>query len=133
MTETSLFDRTGHPRVYIADDGSIYTWNGRAVAYVDGQNVYGWQGKHIGFFVDGILYDLRGRRVGFTRDNCPAATYPEWEKDAKVARPAKYRRHAAHARPALSTGYSDEELEAFVSQDGPDGPIVRKDANGTSE
>ena len=118
--ETTLYDSSGRLRVYIADsDGAIYTWNGNAVAYIDGETIYGWRGKHLGWFVGGILYDLHGHRVGFTRGTCPVATYAEPAKYAKYAQYAKYARYAAYARPAFSLGSSQQDLEAFVSQDAP--------------
>lgn len=93
--ETTLYDTTGRPRVYIVDESEpvIYTWRGRAVAYLDGETLYGWRGKHLGWFVAGILYDLQGRRVGFTRDQCPVIIYIESVKYVKYTQYTKSTRY----------------------------------------
>jgi len=48
--ETTLYDGTGRPVAYIADDSdnSIYLWSGHAVAYLVDSNVYGWNGTTLG-------------------------------------------------------------------------------------
>ena len=114
--EITLFDRKGHATAYIADDGegSIYTWDGHAVAYVNNEAVHGWNGRHLGWFIGGVLYDLHGLRSGFTRERCPVATYAEPAKYAKYAKYARYAAYAPYARPGLSSGYSDEDLEDLV-------------------
>lgn len=115
--EVTLYDAKGHPVAYVADDGenSIYLWDGHAVAYFDGETVHGWNGKHLGWYVGGVLYDLHGRRVGSIGEKCPFALYAEPAKYAKHAKYAKYARYAASARPALSSGYGSESLEAFLN------------------
>jgi len=116
--EITLFDGSGHPKAYIAeDDGhSKYLWSGHAVAYMVGENIYGWNGYHLGFFIDGVVYNLNGQRVGSVRERCPYATYAEPAKYAKYAKYAKCARSAAYAQPALSQYYSDETLESFLKQ-----------------
>ena len=117
--EQTLFDRSGRAQAYIAEDGegSIYTWDGHAVAYIDGENVFGWRGRHLGWFADGTVYDRSGRRVGFIREESPVAPYAEAAKYAKYAKYARSARQAAYARPALGMGYSDIDLLDFVKQD----------------
>jgi hypothetical protein len=118
--ETNLYDKTGRAKAYIADDSeTIYLWSGKAVAYIIDENVYGWKGKHIGWFVNGKLFDRRGKRIGFIPGNCPVATCAAPAKYAKHAKYAKSARHAAYARVALSTSNSEQELEAFLSQNAP--------------
>ncbi len=116
--ETTLFDGTGHPVAYVADDGenSIYLWSGHAVGYIVGELVYGWNGHHLGFFIDGVIYDTRAQRVGSIRDKCRYATYAEPAKYAKYAKYAKHARHAPYARPALSLSYSEQSFEAFLKE-----------------
>lgn len=116
--ETTLYDRSGKPAAYIADDSehSIYLWAGHAVAYVDGDNIYGWNGKHLGWFVGGVLYNLQGFRIGSVQEKCPYATFAEPAKYAKFAKHAKYAKDATSAPPALSASYSDDNLETFLKQ-----------------
>lgn len=119
--ETTLYDTTGRPRAYIADESEpvIYTWSGRAVAYLDGDVLYGWRGKHLGWFVDGILYDLQGQRVGFIRSQCPVVTYIESVKNVKYMKYTKSLRSSPSPRLSLAARNSGWELEAFVSQNAP--------------
>jgi hypothetical protein len=72
--ELSLFDSTGAPVAYIAiaDDHTIYLWDGKPVAYLspsgsDGWHVYGFAGDHLGWFEQGILCDHNGNAVGATK------------------------------------------------------------------
>ena len=119
--ETTIYDIHRRARIYLADDAekSIYTWDGHAVACLDGEQVYGWRGRHIGWFVDGILYDGAGYRVGFTAEACPEQTYAEPAKYSKHTHPKRFTRRDPHARPALSQGNSQQDLEAFIRQDAP--------------
>jgi len=117
--ETTLYDKGGHAVAYIANDGdsTIYLWNGRAVAYIyDNEKVYSWRGHHLGWFIDGIIYDKRGLRTGFLAETCPSALLAALAKMAKLAKNMKMARLAAYARPALSRGYSEEPLQAFLAQ-----------------
>ncbi len=98
-----------------ADDGeTIYTWNGHAVAYTDGENLYSWNGHHIGWYVHEVIYDLHGRRAGLRQANVRwRRTLPRLNT-LSTPDTQKYARHAAYARPALSTGYSDTPLLQFL-------------------
>lgn len=119
--ETTIYDAHRRPRIYIANDGddSIYTWDGHAVACLDGEHVFGWRGRHIGWFVDGILYDCQGYRVGFIAEAFPVPTFAEPAKYAKHAKTQRYARHAPHGRPEFSLGNAHQDLETFIRQDAP--------------
>lgn len=117
MAETTLYDTSGSPVAYIADDGeTIYTWHGQALTYLVDENLYGWNGLHLGWFVRGVVYDLRGRRAGFLSSTSPVATRALPAKRAKRAQRAKRARRAARARPALSTARSEAPLTALLEQ-----------------
>jgi hypothetical protein len=93
-------------------------WDGRAVAYLDGEVVHGWNGRHLGWFVEGILYDLHGKRVGFVREACPFVTRMEPVKCVKHVKYVKHVQHAAHVRAVLSTGNSEVDLGEFLKAGG---------------
>lgn len=116
--ETNLYDYQGYPIAYIEESPvrSIFTWDGYAVCYIDGEIVYGWNGEHIGWFVNGILYDTHGKRVGYTNGKCPAATKVLHAKSAKHAKPAKSARVAHHARPCFSASTMAVSLQDFLLQ-----------------
>ena len=119
--ETTIYDIHRRARIYLAEDAenSIYTWNGHAVAWLDGDEVYGWRGRHIGWFVDGILYDGTGYRVGFTAEKCPVAPYPEPAKFSRHTRTQRFTHSNPYARPTFSQGNSQQDLDAFIRQDAP--------------
>jgi len=116
--EITLYDNTGHPEAYIADDDerSIYLWSGDAVAYIQDEIVYGWNGYHLGYFHGGIVYDTNGRRVGSIREKCIYAVYAEYAKFAKYAKYAKYPQQPRNARPCFSATSSDKGLVEFLEQ-----------------
>jgi 4-fold beta-flower domain-containing protein len=119
--ETTVYDVHRRARIYLADDAenSIYTWDGHAVAWLDGEQVYGWRGRHLGWFVAGILYDGAGYRVGFTAETCPEETYAEPPKYAKHRHTQRFTHSAPYARPTLSQGNSSQDLDEFIRQDAP--------------
>jgi hypothetical protein len=119
--ETTIYDVHRRARIYLADDdhNAIYTWDGHAVAWLDGEQVYGWRGRHLGWFVDGILYDGAGFRVGFTAEACPEETYAEPSKYEKHRPTQRFTHSAPYARPAFSQGNSSQDLDAFIRQDAP--------------
>ena len=116
--EEALFDRSGCPVAYIADDGehSIYLWCGHAVAYLLGDCVFGWNGRHLGFFSYGVLCDIGGRRVGSTGASCQAATHAEPTKPAKHVKHVRYSRYEPSDHPDIRGIWSTETLEDFLKQ-----------------
>jgi hypothetical protein len=119
--ETTIYDVHRRARIYLADDpeNSIYTWDGHAVAHIDGEQVYGWRGRHIGWLVDGILYNSKGFRVGFTAETFAVETFEEPMKYSKHAKTQRFTHSAPYARPALSQGNSQQDLDEFIRQDAP--------------
>ena len=119
--ETTLYDVRRRPRIYISADGenTIYTWDGHAVARIDGEHVFGWRGRHIGWFVEGILYDTKGFRIGFTAETFADPTFPEPGKYAKYRTSPPHAQQAVQDRPEFSFGNSNEDLDTFMRQNGP--------------
>jgi len=119
--ETTLYDAHRRPRIYISADGenNIYTWDGHAVACIDGEHVFGWRGRHIGWFIEGVLYDGKGLRIGFTAETFTVPTFPDPGKYAKYTKSRRYPKLPAPARPELSQGNSNEDLETFIRQNAP--------------
>lgn len=118
-SEITLFSTMGVPKAYIAheDDNTIYSFDGRPLAYIDQQtNVWGFNGRHLGWFDDDILWDHGGRRVGFTAETCP--TYRQFEpfKGFRQFKPFKAFRQFAPMKPLKSYSNSEIELLAFLVQ-----------------
>ena len=119
--ETTIYDIHRRARIYLADDAdnAIYTWDGHAVACLDGEQVYGWRGRHIGWFVDGILYDGTGYRVGFTSETCTTAPYPEPTKYSRRTPAKRFTHSDPYTRPKFSQGNSHQDLDDFIRQNAP--------------
>jgi hypothetical protein len=115
--ETTLFNKHGRPVAYLADDRkTIYTWDGRAVAYILEDKVYGWNGRHLGWFNDGTVFDIFGLRAGFVRNKSPIPTQMEPLKPEKRLKPVKNPRQVPVAKPVLCYGYSQKTLEEMLEE-----------------
>ncbi len=116
--EVTLYNRSGNPIAYIADDAdnAIYMWNGHAVCYIFEDKIYGWRGKHIGWFINNRIYDLNGFLVGFTKNTCPVITTIPTIKNIKYIKSIKSVRNIATTKPILSTQYSEYNLKFFLEQ-----------------
>ena len=104
--ETSLFDFKGRAVAYIAEDQTIYLWEGKPVAYLDGQakdglDIYGFNGKHLGWFKDGILYDNDGYAVGGIKETFRSPTQLEPIKGLKELKPLQSLKELEPLRSAI--------------------------------
>lgn len=116
MAETTWYDARGTATAYIAEDGTtVYTWKGKAVAYLVDDKVYSWRGRHLGWYVDGIVYDGRAKRVGFTEATSPVPVSEEPVKPAQAKKSTRAGRTAARPRPPLTIGKSEYALSAFLA------------------
>jgi hypothetical protein len=113
--EIALYDRSGKPIAYVVDEeGTIYLWNGQAVAYLSDDLVYGFNGKHLGWFIDEVMYDKQGSKIGFTDNTCPTVRLIEPIKSIKHIKSIKNICYIPNIRPILSIGYSHNDLEEFL-------------------
>ncbi len=115
--ETTLFNKNGKPVAYIAGDGeNIYTWDGRAVAYLMKDKVYGWNGKQLGWYDNGTIFDIYGLRSGFVLNKSPLVTQVEPVKSRKQTKNVKAIRQLPVVKPALCYGYSTKNLEHLLEE-----------------
>lgn len=115
-SETTLFGPNGDPKVYIAKDeeNTIYSFDGRPLAYLDGENIYGFNGRHLGWLEDGIVWDHKGLRVGFTSSKCPAFTKFEPFQGFKRFKPFKSFKTFAPFKPFKTFSTSNADLLTFL-------------------
>ena len=115
-SEITLFGSKGDPKAYIArdEDNTIYAFDGRPLAYLDGENIYGFNGQHLGWFEDGIVWDHKGLRIGFTSSKCPAFTKFEPFKGFKRFKPFKSFKRFAPFKPFKSFSTSNVDLLTFL-------------------
>jgi hypothetical protein len=108
--EISIFDKNGDAKAYIADDLTIYLWDGNPVAYLyksgSDWHVYGFNGVHLGWYVDGIIYDNNGYTVGAQKDAIIMVTSIEPIKGIKSIKPIKSIKDIAPIKPVLSRSWA---------------------------
>ena len=115
--EVTLFNKNAKPVAYIGEDGeAVYTWDGRAAAYLDDDKVFGWNGKQLGWFDNGTVFDIFGLRCGFIRSKSPVATPVEPMKPGKHPKPARGPRQMPVSRPTLCYGFSNHSLEDLLEE-----------------
>ncbi|MGD9073851.1 MAG: hypothetical protein PVJ69_01445 [Desulfobacteraceae bacterium] len=119
MDDKTLFDKSGNPVAYIADDynTTIYLWNGSPVAYIyEGEYVYGINGRHLGWWLDEILYNADGDRIAFTSGTCPVAIGKESPKDKKQRMEEIRPRWKAPPLPKLRFDFASQDLVDFFRE-----------------
>jgi hypothetical protein len=115
--EITLYNKHGHAAAYIGEDGkTIFTWDGRAVAYLNEDKIFGWNGRHLGWLVDGTVFDIYGMRAGFIRTKSPVVTHLEPMKPEKRLKTVKNPPQVPVARPVLCYGYSQKTLEEMLAE-----------------
>ena len=120
--ETSLFDLKGRATAYIAEDMTIYLWDGKPVAYLDGDkpkdglNIYGFNGKHLGWYKGGILYDHDGKVVGGIKAAFKTPTESEPFKGFKQFKPFKSFKKFAPFKPFFSKEWAELPLKFFLKR-----------------
>jgi hypothetical protein len=122
--EISLFDFKGRATAYIAEDRTIYLWQGKPVAYLDGEerddlSVYGFNGKHLGWFKGGVLYDNEGYAVGGIKEVFRSPTQLEPIKGLKELKPLRGLKELRPLRPLFSKQWAEVPLKYFL-KDGTD-------------
>ena len=118
--ETSLFDSSGEPIAYIAEELTIYLWSGEPVAYLHPESsklhVYGFNGKHLGWYSNGLLRDHEGDAVGGIREAFSSHLSYEPYKSYKQYKPYKSYREYAPYQPYFSRSWSELPLKFFLLQ-----------------
>ncbi|MBP2159579.1 MULTISPECIES: 4-fold beta flower protein [Asticcacaulis] len=120
--EISLFNGTGEATAYIAvDDGlTIYTWNGKPVAYLDpvqsgGFNIYGFNGYHLGWFSDGVVWDHNGDAACSVKER-QGTTQFEPFKSFKEFKPFKSFKEFAPYKPTLSNSFGTQPCSLLLAR-----------------
>jgi hypothetical protein len=116
--ETALFDSTGTPVAYIADDLTIYLWSGKPVAYLyrgnHGTDVYGFNGKHLGWFEKGYVRDDDGNPTCGLKS---VIRSPKLEplKSLKELKPLKSLRELPPLKPISSLDWADTPCQIALA------------------
>ncbi len=118
--EIDLYDGAGEAKAYVADDLTIYLWDGEPVAYLDTSrsssevDIYGFNGKHLGWFRRGIVYDHEGYAVGAVREAFISKPAFAPFKGFKQFKPFKSFKEFAPFRPFFMKTWADTSLRRFL-------------------
>lgn len=61
-----FYDRYGTPVAYSEDGEHVFTYGGRAVAFISEDSVYAFTGAHLGWIDSGLVRDNNGHVVFFS-------------------------------------------------------------------
>lgn len=115
-----FYNRTGRPIAYLSDDKHIFTFDGRAVAYLDRDSVYSYPGAHLGWFAAGWIRDQNGDCVFFTKDARGGPVKPvkgvKPVKSVKSVKPVKGVKQVRPVKPVRSLSWSDLSGPQFFGQ-----------------
>ena len=129
--EISLLDASGEAVVYIVldDEFVIYTWDGDAVAYLEGSvsdfdsmktmDVYGWNGDHLGWFFDGVVMNHHGDASCSIRERHPSPGEWEYIKYMKYVQYLKYIQYTAPKKPVFSGKFGEIDCLSLMISGGP--------------
>ena len=101
--------------VYIADNQTLYTWDGEPVAYLaPGGSVYGFNGQHLGWLPHGLVVDHDGNTPCAVREalNPPPGLEPL--KALKALQPLKALQELAPLTPLPKKQWSRTGCKAFM-------------------
>src|SRR5262249_58627017 len=89
------------------DELTIYLWDGRPVAYLEGRDgnalhVWGFNGEHLGWFEQGAIWERSGNAACAVREVLPGFAKFEPFKSFKKFKPFKSFQHFAPFKPALT-------------------------------
>jgi hypothetical protein len=114
--EIDLYNGAAEAKAYIADDLTIYLWDGEPVAYLDPSrnntevDVYGFNGKHLGWFRRGIMFNHEGYAVGAVREAFISNPGFAPFKGFKQFKPFKSFQEFAPFQPIFKKSWSDTSL-----------------------
>ena len=114
--EASLYNSSGEATVYIADNQTIYTWDGEPVAYLTSGSVYGFNGEHLGWVSQGMVIDHDGNTPCAVREALGSMPVMESLKSLKSLEPLKALRELAPLKPLATRRWSDEACEVFMKK-----------------
>lgn len=64
-----FYNAHGKPFGYCEDEKTVYTFEGKPVAYIDVEDLYAFSGSHLGYLEDGNVWDHNGDMLLFTDDS----------------------------------------------------------------
>ncbi len=116
--EITLFNVQKDAIAYIDtnDELTIYSWDGKPLAYLTGNNIYGFNGKHLGWFLnDGTVRDHQGYIVGGVQSVFGNTNFEPF-KSFKEFKPFKSFQEFEPMMPMMQNSLSPMPLSLFLYQ-----------------
>lgn len=114
-----FYDRKGIPVAYSDDGEHIYTFDGRAAAYLSSGSVYAYAGNHLGRFESGLIRDNAGNVAFFSEGSRGGPIKPIRQikpiKGVKQIRPIKGIRQIKPVKPISSFSWSSSSCIQFFA------------------
>ena len=114
-----FYSSSGAPIAYSDDEGHIYLFSGKPVAYLSGTAVYTFAGRHIGWFDNGWIRDLGGYAVFFTSAARGGPLKPVTQikpvKGVKNVQPIKGVRQVTSVKPVWALSWSRLSGERYFA------------------
>ncbi len=119
--QINFYDRNGKPTAYTEDGIHIFLFNGKPVAYLDGDSLFSFSGVHLGWFEDHWVRDHTGNCVFFTDDTSgggPVRPSPGTRplKSVKRQLPQKGVRQVTPSKPGRALFWSTLSGPTFFQQ-----------------
>lgn len=106
-----FYDSKGHQYAYTDDGETIFTLNGRPVAYFDEGSIYSFTGVHLGFLENGQVWDHSGSVLLFTEGSIGGPMKPLRTlsplKGLKQMKPLKGIKQLKPLKPLKGMGWSN--------------------------
>ena len=105
-----FYNIIGIATAYCEDGEHIYSYDGRALAYLHNNSVYDYDGRHLGRFSNGWVRDNNGQCAFFTNDAVGGPAKPlravRPTKSMKSMKPAKSAKSIRPIKPTDSKSWS---------------------------
>lgn len=116
----TFYDSQGKAIAYAENDGSIYLFNGKAVAYLHGDLVYAYNGRQLGRLDNGWIRDKWGRCAFYSGGAIGGPLKPMRQlkpmKSLKQLKPLKCLRELPTLKAATCMAWSELSGEQFFEQ-----------------
>ena len=119
--EVPLFNGEGEAAAYIADDFTIYLWEGEPVAYLtpasDGVfHLYGFNGQHLGWFTRGAVWGSDGDAACAVREALRRPPQIAPVKGIKEIKPIKAIKELAPIAPIFTNSFGATPCEKLLKE-----------------
>lgn len=115
-----FYDRYGNAISYTDDNKNIFSFKGKALAYIFNDVVYSFSGDPIGWFSRGWVYDISGYPLLYSDEASGGPVTPIKKvaplKNARSIVPVKVTRKVTKIKPVFKIAWSSESVDNFFNR-----------------